>query len=416
MKKFLSIMISCFILIFSFGCNGAPQREEVFGIPYGGMYKDHYSSEDFALGLRENLTNEDKDFYVLAPQDYCTDEPIKGYNCMATIKEDLTYSVTSGESYTALRVMCQTIYVCNEQKYGKQVIDWGQVGGLALNFKIQIVTDVNYEKEVDELVFDYGLENAEDGEFWCDLYNGEDCFATVYWLGYGYATKEKAKNCLETYVNENLMKKSEYLQRNENGEFTPSTCVVEEMTSPLWRGYYFDIGVWGDIYSETLYNNVYMGEKNVSQEDIFELEKESSKYSNVYFRMGVKENVYPRVLESTVVAKSKDQDGNLVEPVLSLYYCHYDYSFGGSPNCGQNGNFNVYAFVVSINAQTLDTSLISIEWIDSFVANVYYDGFCFATIDFFFSTFGGSKITENSDEFLKNYCEDFIKTNLKLIA
>ena len=61
-------------------------------------------------------------------------------------------------------------------------------------------------------------------------------------------------------------------------------------------------------------------------------------------------------------------------------------------------------------------SLISIKWIDRFVANVYYDGFCFATIDFFFTEFGGSKIAENSDEFLKNYCEEFIKTNLKKIA
>ena len=417
MKRNLAL-VTCILIAILFVSCVQEKKEKIFN-SRSLMTKDdvQYDSASFGLGLQENLNNEDKDFYVLAPQDYCQEEPLKGENCLATIKEDYSYSAITGESYTAVRVLYQSIYVCNEQKYGKQVTDWGQVGGLALNFKIEIAIDVNYTEAIYELNFDYGLEDLQKGQYWFNLYNGDVCFATAYWFGYGYNTDEKVKYCIETYVGENLMKKSKYLQRNANGEFVPSTCVMEEMTNPLWRGYYYDLGFWDVAQNKKLYSNVYMtSEKEISQEDIFEMEKESSKYSNVYFCMGVKENVYPRVLESKVVAKSKGQNGNFVEPVLLLYYCYYDYSFGGSPNCGENGNFKVYAYVVSINTQTIDMSLISIKWIDRFVANVYYDGFCFATVNFFFSTYGGSKITENSDEFLKNYCEDFIKTSLKLIA
>ena len=410
----------CFILILSVSCNGAPQRKMRFRKPFYNyvndeVHEDHYSSADFALGLQTQLNNGGVDFYVLAPQDYCIEDSLKGVNCLAILKENYSYTATSGENYTAVKVLYQSIYVWNEQKYGKQVTDWGQVGGLAMNFKIEITTDVNYEKEIEELVFDYGLENVEDGEFWCDLYNGEDCFATVCWQGYGYATKEVAKKHIETYVNENLMKKSEYLQRNENGEFAPTTCVVEETASPLWHGYYHRVGLY--VFSKELYVNGYVPfNERISKEDVAELELESAKYSNVYFYPYEKENVKIREVKSEVVSNFKVVDETFVEPLLSLMYCYYDYNFGGEPGCGSMGNFVVSAYLTSLETETIDKTFLSIDWVESRVANVYYDGFCFATVDFFFSTYGGSKITENTDEFLKEYCEDFIRTSLKLIA
>ena len=400
------------ILCFTNGCVTNEYRKPIYAgsnltFPSLEETSKYYGEQGVANGLADQISEIETNFYVLAPQDYVDDNGVSG---KIGIRDAI---VGQGEDAKQTQVLSEEFLVCNEQKYGKQVTDWGQKCGIPFNFHIFVTIDVNYKSPITQLKFDYGEESLNSVS-WCDLYNGEECFAYVSWIGYGYENKEEVKTHIETYCKENLMKKSEYLQKHSSGEFKQSSCIVEKTDRPSWRGYHHLYRLTN--CSEQLYSSGYLHTSApVSAKDVEDLEKACVKYSNVYLCPNEKGNTELEIVQAHAVANSKNEDNELIDALLKLEYYFFDFDYGGQPNGGESGNFGLTAYLTSIDADSIDVALITIDWAEKECVNVYYDGYCFATVELWFSSHGGSKITENSYEFYQEYCEDFIKNNLKLI-
>ena len=127
-KKLFAIVF-CFVIAIS--CVSCKQNKPIAEYNVGSIRRG-VSVDGFAQRLQEEDL-ENKDFYVLAPQ-YVTGS---AYNTGMDVS--LTSSYQSGaETKTEQGLVREYFSVYNEEKYGKQITDWGQYSGEAKNFTIKL--------------------------------------------------------------------------------------------------------------------------------------------------------------------------------------------------------------------------------------------------------------------------------------
>lgn len=375
MRKIIIIILLITMVTSFSGCN---KENSYVRVKYLSNYLG-YTYQEFLEQYKENKEKISKDFYVLAPQDYRDEENLNPRWGLA-LYESMEEDVLKGA-----RVF-QTFYVCNEQKYGKQTTDWGQYSGVAINFKVYYETNVLYEPKIGEdiVVRHISPTYSEEHKGYVDIYQGTQCFASAVFefFGRSYDVKQK-KNCMDKYIQENLLTYSEYIARNERGDFIPNDLSVENDEN-LEDGYMF----WD--FGSTI-------EKVQNFNDEIYVEQ-LEKYGLTFLYLETLPTVdkwdeWPK-FDIDIKAKDVDENGNVEEIYfVSTVEC-WDGSLGGNRFAPYVINMRLEMITIPLFIEEFDLSAIRCEEIkDGY--NLYYNGLCCATI-----RCGNSEYYEN---YIKTY-------------
>ena len=147
MKRIIAIILICISLSFFVSCKNETEYSTYSVTNPGGSYEKFL--QDLSVSELETTDN----FYVLATQDYRNE---KGFQPKWGLKLYNTWSnkdaVSKKECYVD-----QAFYVCNEEKYGRQVTDYGQYGGIAINFYVQSRINALYTPQKgEEIIVKFG--------------------------------------------------------------------------------------------------------------------------------------------------------------------------------------------------------------------------------------------------------------------
>lgn len=393
MKKILSILLFS-ILIFGLIACKKPQTNTPRTTKYSTNNGVRVSIDEFIVELNE-IDDISGDFLVLAPQNVREEYDLK---------PSMHVNFGSQSIKETDAIITERFYVCNEEKYGKQITDWGQYGGVAYNFRISITIDTTYSFEVLDLKFDYisvQRKGVNGSQYKLDVYNGEDCFASLEWLGYGFKDEQSEKDCIEGYLSEYLMPHSQFAEWYAT-KYEPSNLLVESGEKPIGaRAYYYD-NLWLNI-GDSYYNSFVELAKIYLDDEITLLLPLSDD----------NDNCYP-----------------LNDYVIYSYDGYYDFKYPGSqefidpyilermkifdeelcPSTDVNVSWLLYLKIVLVPYKVDLEKGITFEWIDDYTANLYNDDVCFATIDY-----AVDKIVERDTAFLKTYVENTLKNSLHVV-
>lgn len=390
-KRFF-VIVFCFVI--SISCVSCKKKRPTatynVGIAYLGV-----SVDKFAQRLQEEDL-ESKDFYVLAPQYVSGGKYEAGFGfSYYPIYQD------SSETETYQRLVRECFYVCNEEKYGKQITDWGQRSGLAANFWISISINADYKEKINNLKFEYYYEESRRGEtlVYANIYNGEYCFATIESSGYDCKFAVLKSN-VESYVAEFLMLKSEFLKFYENGRIEEPIISEDLATNArrrLWPLSFLGIDrfmvdgacLWIDYVEDTC-TYVYLTLLPYGEKPIY-----GSEVAYDY---------------SSIVAQDRDENDKFIEPYLCQHLQSRVEEFCDTSHNGQ-GNIWFDIMVIPIPSVDVDMSKITFEWWSNSVVNLYYEGYLFAT-----ATYSLCSDCEKDVAFVQDYVEDFISVRLAKIS
>ena len=389
MKKILSILL---VVILTFGLTACKKNDNP---PISQTKTTKYlTSVGWTIGATiENFItknpedyNISNDFYVLAPQ----------YEKKAVISFSSTYMTPT--------MLFQKFYVCNEEKYGKQITDYGQYGGFAYNFLILIGIDTTYIFDKLDLKFDYisvQRKGVNGSQYKLDVYNGEDCFASLEWFGYGFKDEQAEKDCIEGYLSENLMPHSQFAEWYST-EYEPSKLSVESgEKSEGTRAHYYHqknedtAGTYQSFISllPTYFNEEISVFAPISEENvgIFPVTDYTICASNSYYESETAEN--PICEEPYIYQVLRTDDDELG---------------GGDKATVRDAKLEIMIVIIPYKVD-LEKG-ITFEWIDDYTANLWSGGICFATIDY-----AVDKIVERDTAFLKTYVENALRTSLHIV-
>ena len=363
MKRIIAVIIIAVSILSFSACD---KDEPRIGLTYNTHY---YGSvyEDFLQKYEENKEKIPNDFYVLAPQDYREEaslNPLWGINFYESTEEGVLKGAW----------VYQTFYVCNEQKYGEQTTDWGQVGGIATNFRVAFTSNPLYAPTIgEEVVIKHVIPTySKVRENYLDLYQGEKCFASVVFEFLGkLQTDGQRRIFVENYIKENLMPYSEYVTRNENGDFSPSTLAVDSGENPKYERAFWDLG--------TTIESV----RHFSDETH---DEQLQKYglSFLYFETLPKKSEmwdeWPK-FDVDVKAKDIDESGNAQEIYFVSKVECWDYNLkGGNRFAPYVTNMRIDMITVPFYVEDFNVDLIRIEKITDDYVNLYYEDICCATV------------------------------------
>ena len=389
MKKILSILLVFILALGLTACKKndsssiSPTRATKYLTTVGWI--KGAAIENFIAKNPEDY-NINNDFYVLAPQ----------HEKKAVFSFSMMYMTPT--------MVYQKFYVCNEEKYGKQITDYGQYGGFAYNFLIAIGIDTTYFFETLDLKFDYirVQRNGINGsKYKLDVYNGEDCFASLEWFGYGFKDEQSEKDCIEGYLSEYLMPHSQFAEWYET-KYEPSKLSVESGEKPEGtRAHYYHqknedtadcyqcfMGLLPTYFNEEISVFAPISEENVG---IFPVTDYTICASNSYYESETAEN--PICEEPYIYQVLRTDDDELG---------------GGDKATVRKAELEIMIVIIPYKVD-LEKG-ITFEWLDEYTANLYNGDVCFATIDY-----AVDKIVERDTAFLKTYVENTLKNSLHVV-
>lgn len=413
MKRFLSLilLLSIVLALPLFGC----------GTRFKAPWDSGFSLEidEFNEKIAEGVEDEGvsyTDFYVLAPQDYRTEksfEPI--FDCMGQYRKE------KNGGFENMSGIYESFFVCNEEKYGEQITDWGQYGGVPINFKISIAIDHKFSVKSDlNLAFEYKDNSDYENGTYCINSNkilhvwvksGEVTFAWAIVECYSVYEQEQAKQIVEGYLKENLIPKDEYLRRFEAGEIKPSQVVATEKNAP--NDFVWYIPSYRYSGKVQLYRRAGMTQNEISQ--YFDEVKKYAKEGKSYLVLNHIDNEYGND-DYEIYATDVTEQGETTEEFLHERIGLFCFELGGSPRERVLSNFDIEITLVPVEVEEIDVQKISFEYtINKKMEkwfNIYYDGNCFASGLYRFADY---YITEKSESELKTYFETYVKENLVLV-
>ena len=388
--KRLSLLLVFVLLLGVVSCNKTTTTPEKTLKYYAEMSFDPLSKvEDLFEKVDEY--NIDNDFFVLAPQ----------YEKRASV----FYADYPNIEKLYLK---ESFFVCNEEKYGKQITDWGQYGGIAYNFSIAITIDTSYTFSSNSVRFDYiSVERGKSkgSVYKVNLYCNNDCFASVQWTGFGFANENAERNCIESYLTENIMPQSKikdwYLT-----EYVPSNLSLEIGEKPVGeKAYYCNhrhdaASGHGYAFSE-LFATFFEGEISIffpmfSNYCIYGVDAYVES-SNSFYEDGYSHG-YPwsePVCEEPYICQL------LIIPIPETL-CDLSESSAFS-------SMGVNAVIIPYKVDF--EKGVTFEWIDCYTANLYCGDFCFATV--FYSV--SEELSDGDKAICCEYLENYLIMNLLVI-
>lgn len=383
MRKIIAIWL-LIIMTFSLGACDEHTQDSVW-ITHN---KTHYLStsyEGFLSQLEKHGKEVGEDFFVLAPQDYSEIPKWELYTHYKYEIEKTDYEMD--EAY-----VCQSFYVCNEEKYGRQLTDWGQYSGIGINFEITFISNALYLPEIDEAVTinHLNVTAGDQNSNYVDLYQGQTCFASMifkFWKN--VPSNVNRKNYLENYIKDNVMPYTEYLMRNENGEFKQAP-EVEKREVPKGESAYVALS----------------GEIDYTDNDVTELAQHNLPilYIDIFSNdlKGICKSV--DTLALYVGQKALDKE-KYFKSVLSVYI----EELGGFWISPTSTNIDIYLMAIPIYIDEFDVNLVSLDQVNEGVANLYYDGFCCGTVSYKINGNLYDATSEEKDEYLENFLKTYLR-------
>lgn len=391
MKKIIAIILLVASLLTFISCDKKGQKEssETINSTYPFFYMGT-PYKGFLSELEKHKEEVGKDFFVVAPQDYSVTPQWDLDVSEKWIKEE---SVRNKEV-----LVQQFFYVCNEEKFGRQVTDWGQYGGFGINFEVDFTSNALYEPQSDQEI-NIKVLHAGPKSTVVDLYQGETCFASIafrFWEE--VPTEENRKVYVENYIKDNVMPYSEYVIRNENGEFKKSDDVFNASDVPQEKHVYNGLGIGSGTERDTFDHVAKYGLPFLYLEYIY-LEDSNWKGRPLNWP----------TTEIGIKAKDEDDSGNLEEPYfISLVDIYID-ELGGKRVTPIWTNFTVEMITVPLYIDEFNVEFVRIEEVAGQKVNLYYDDFCCATISYY--SVGDAVLTTKEERYA--YFENYLKTYLR---
>ena len=401
MKRIIAIILLVASLLTFISCKKNDKKEdvEIVSCTYRSIGYSNFSYKGFLNQVEEHNEDVSEDFFVVAPQDYSVRPGWFLSVSERWIKEESIRKKTV--------LVQQSFYVCNEEKYGRQVMDWGQYGGFGINFEVEFVSNGVYLPKYDQEIIIKHIFVSEKGNA-VDLYQGETCFASMIFMFWDeIPTEENRKIYVENYIRDNVMPHSEYIVRNENGEIKKSDDVFDASDVPQEKQIYTGLG--------------FLCDSNVR--DTFEpLAKYGLPFLYLEYIHLEDSNWEGRPLtwpttEISIYAKDYDDNYNLVEPFFGSKVDIYIDELGGDRVTPIWTNFTVEMVTVPLYIEEFDVELVRLEEISvqitglpyTSVVNLYYDDFCCATISYY--SVGDAVLTTKEERYA--YFENYVKTYLR---